>query len=102
MSLKAARERFGENRPCAVGMKRWETFRIVMRFIRFHPSLLQNVASAFAHLLSPILTQVLILRGDFGKGALPASPARVRDIDFQDVNPDGGQWIAQLRKIQRL
>ena len=94
MGLKAARARFGENRPCAVWTKRWETFRIVMRFARFHPSLLQNVASAFAHLLSPILTQVLILRGDFGKGALPASPTKLRDIDLQDVNPDGGQWIA--------
>ena len=102
MGLKAARARLREDRACAVGMKRGETFCIAMKLIRFHPSLLQNVASAFAHLLSPIHARVLVLRGDLGKGALPASPARVRDIDFQDVNPDGGQWIAQLQNIQRL
>ena len=102
MGLKAARAHFGEIRPCAVGMKREETFRIVVRLIRFHPSLLQNVASAFAHLLSPILTQALILRGDFGKGALPASPTRLRDIDLQDVDPNGGQWIARLPNIRIL
>ena len=62
MGLEAARAHLGEDGACPVGMERGEALRIVVRLVRFHPCLIENVAGALADLRTPILTQVLILR----------------------------------------